>query len=180
MAKRSISPAILNKIQDLSQSEGVNAQLLEDFALFVLDNKRTKRPQSLSMNKLKDAVFAHFEVDSTATLRKSGSFKMATDGMDKFNLRLKKSWETLYRNFVGVLPGEDSEIGDRCINGIDIFKYFQPWKVFGLDAKTASEEEIKQAYRNLSKQYHPDNQSSGNSRMFDRINTMYQSISAGA
>ncbi|MGB7085091.1 MAG: hypothetical protein WBD47_06030, partial [Phormidesmis sp.] len=81
------------------------------------------------MNQLKTAVFSHFEVKNTTALRKSSSFKMATDGMDKLNLRLKQSWEVLYRQFVGVLPGEASEVGDSCINGIDIFKYFQPWKV---------------------------------------------------
>ncbi len=180
MAIKSLNSTILNEIASLSHLESIDARLLEQFALFVLKNQRTKRHKSLSMNQLKDAVFAHFEVKNTTALRQSGAFKMATDGMDKLNLRLKVSWETLYRQFVGVLPGEGSEVGDTCINGIDIFKYFRPWKVFGLDAKTASDEDIKQAYRGLSKQYHPDNRESGNSRMFDRINSMYQSILAGA
>ena len=180
MTVKSLNSTILNEIASLSQSENVDAHLLEQFALFVLKNQKAKRPKSLSMNQLKDAVLNYFEVKNTTALRKSGAFKMATDGMDKLNLRLKESWETLYRQFVGVLPGEGSQVGDTCINGIDIFKYFQPWKVFGLDAKTASDEDIKRAYRSLSKQYHPDNTQSGNSRMFDRINSMYQSISAGA
>lgn len=180
MPKKSISPAIFSRIQELSLTEGIDSQLLEEFALFVLENKRVKRPKPLSMNQLKTAVFSHFEVKNTTALRKSSSFKMATDGMDKLNLRLKQSWEVLYRQFVGVLPGEASEVGDSCINGIDIFKYFQPWKVFGLDAKSASNDDIKQAYRKLSKQYHPDNIESGDARMFERINTMYQSIAAGA
>ena len=180
MAVKTLNSTILNEIASLSQSESIDARLLEEFALFVLQNQKIKRPKPLSMNQLKNAVFSHFEVKSTTALRKSGTFKMATDGMDKLNLRLKSSWETLYRQFVGVLPGEGSEVGDTCINGIDIFKYFQPWKVFGLDAKTASDEDIKQAYRGLSKQYHPDNKETGNSRMFDRINSMYQSIAVGA
>ena len=180
MAQKSISPAIFGKIQEISTAEGIDRQILEDFAVFVLENRRTKKPKKLSMNSLKEAVFSHFEVKNTTDLRKSSSFKMATNGMDKLNLRLKASWETLYRKFVGILPGEESQVGDTCINGIDIFKYFQPWKVFGLNAKTASDEEIKQAYRSLSKQYHPDNSASGDSRIFDRINNMYQSISAGA
>ena len=180
MAVKSLNPTILDEIASLSQSESIDARLLEQFALFVLKNQKTKRPKPLSMNQLKEAVFAHFEVKNTTALRKSGAFKMATDGMDKLNLRLKASWKTLYRQFVGVLPSEGAEVGDTCINGIDIFKYFQPWKVFGLDAKTASDDEIKQAYRGLSKQYHPDNKESGDSRIFDRINSMYQSISAGA
>lgn len=180
MAVKSLNPTILDKIASLSQTEGINTELLEQFALFVLKNQKAKRPKPLSMNQLKDAVLAHFEVKNTTALRKSGAFKMATDGMDNLNLRLKASWETLYRQFVGILPGERAEVGDTCINGIDIFKYFQPWKVFGLDAQTASDEDIKRAYRDLSKQYHPDNKQSGDSRVFDRINSMYQSISAGA
>jgi DnaJ domain len=180
MAKKSLTPVILDEIRSLSQAEGIDAQLLERFAFFVLEHQTVKRPKQLSLKDLKDAILAHFEVKDTTALRKSGAFKMATDGMDKLNFRLKTSWETLYRKFVGVLPGEDSEVGDSCINGIDIFKYFQPWKVFGLDAKTANDEDIKQAYRRLSKQYHPDNKESGDARIFDRINTMYQSIAVEA
>lgn len=180
MSNRSISPAIFARINSLTQSESISAQILEDFAIFVLENRRTKQPKALSMAALKEAVLAHFEVKNTVALRKSGAFKMATDGMDLLNLRLKKSWEQLYRQFVGVLPGEDAQVGHDCVNGVDIFKYFQPWKVFGLDAKTASEEDIKRAYRQLSKQYHPDNPESGSDRMFERINSMYRSIAAEA
>jgi hypothetical protein len=178
--QKPLSPIILKEINALSQANGIDAQLLETFARFVLKNQTAKRPKPLSMPQLRNAILKHFGVKDTTLLRKSSAFKMATDGMDTLNLRLKESWETLYRKFVGVLPGEDSETGEHCINGIDIFKYFQPWKVFGLDAKTASDEDIKQAYRRLSKQYHPDNLKSGDSRMFDRINSMYQSIAAGA
>lgn len=180
MAKKTISPKIFNKINSLAQSEGISAQVLEEFAIFVLENQRTKKLKPLSMTKLKKAVLEHFEVKDTSALRKSGSFKMATDGMDKLNLRLKKSWEQLYRQFVGVLPGEDTQVGDDCINGIDIFKYFRPWQVLRLDAKTASDEDIKRAYRQLSKQYHPDNPETGSDRMFERINLMYRSIAAEA
>jgi len=180
MPKQSISPTILSRIQSLSESEGISAQVLEDFALFVLENRRTKKPKALSMTVVKAAVLAHFDVDSTTALRKSGAFKMATDGMEKLNLRLKKSWEQLYRQCVGTLPGEEAQVGDDCINGVDIFKYFRPWQVFGLDAKTASDKDIKQAYRQLSKQYHPDNQDSGSDRIFERINLMYRSIAAEA
>lgn len=180
MKKKTINPVILERIQTLSDEEGISAHILEDFALFVLENRTTKKPKPLSMNALKKAIYEHFDVKNTTALRKSGSFNMATDGMEALNLRLKQSWETLYRKFVGTLPGEEAELGDQCINGVDIFKYFQPWKVFGLDANTASDEDIKTAYRKLSKQYHPDNKETGDARMFDRLNNMYQSISAGA
>lgn len=180
MVKPSINSTILARIQILSQSEGIDPHLLQDFAEFVLENQRAKKVKPLSLKHLKDAVFAHFEVKNTTALRKANAFKMATSGMEKLNLRLKQSWETLYRKFVGVLPGEEFETGAHCINGIDIFKYFRPWKVFGLEAKAASDKDIKQAYRELSKKYHPDNPDSGSAEMFERINSMYQSIAAGA
>lgn len=179
MVKFLISPGIEERIQQLSQAKGVDVRLLEEFALFVLQDGGEK-VKPLSMKQLKTAVLKHFSAKDAAALRKSGPFKMATDGMDKLNLRLKSSWETLYRKFIGVLPGEDAEIGNDCVNGIDVFKYFQPWKVFGLEPQAASDEDIKSAYRQLSRQFHPDNPETGDARIFDRINTMYQSISAGA
>jgi DnaJ-class molecular chaperone len=77
-----------------------------------------------------------------------------------------------------VLPHEAEEEGYGCINGIDIFKYFQPWQVFDLDPKTATKEDIKQAYYKLSKIYHPDVSGSGDDKIFERINTMYKSLVA--
>ncbi len=43
-------------------------------------------------------------------LKKSGAFKMATDGMDTLNLRVKDEWEKLYRKFIGILPGEENQL----------------------------------------------------------------------
>ena len=134
----------------------------------------------LSIAQLKATIYDRFAVASTPALRKSKNFAMATDGIGKLNFADKKVWEQLYRQCIGILPHEISEQGADCINGVDIFKYFRPWQVFGLDGKTATPTEIKAAYRNLSKVYHPDNRETGNAAMFDRINTMYQSISARA
>ncbi len=39
--------------------------------------------------------------------------------------------------------------------------------VFELDPKTASKEDIKNAYYRLSKIYHPDNQETGDAEVFD-------------
>ena len=40
---------------------------------------------------------------------------MATDGMDKLDLRLKSTWEILYRKFVGIIPGEENQQEYGCI-----------------------------------------------------------------
>jgi DnaJ domain len=142
--------------------------------------KKPSPAKALAVTELKAAIYQRFSVDSTPALRKSKNFAMATDGIGSLNFSIKETWEKLYRQYIGVLPNEVSEEGDNCINGVDIFKYFRPWQVFGLNGKTATAADIKTAYRNLSKIYHPDNQKTGNAAIFDRINIMYQSISARA
>ena len=105
---------------------------------------------------------------------------MATDGMTDLNLTVKDGWEKLYRNLIGILPEEENQQGDGCINGVNIFNYFKPWQVFNLDSKVATPQDIKNAYYALSKIYHPDVPSTGNAAIFDRLTTMYKSIGAEA
>lgn len=180
MSQVQLSQRIQKEISRLSEEKGIDPSLLEQFARFVLDQE-TASDQStkpLTINQLKRAIYDHFGVNSTSELKRSNAFKMATDGMGKLNYSYKATWEQLYRKLIGVLPHETQEEGYGCINGIDIFKYFQPWKVFGLDPKTATKEDIKQAYHNLSKIYHPDSSKSGDDKIFNRINTMYRSLVA--
>ncbi len=182
MKKATLTPVINEKIEQIALEHSITIDVLEDFANFVVNNykiksssKSTKKPKALAIAQLKESVCKYFQVKNTPSLKKDGSYQMATEGMD-LNLGLKESWETLYRKFIGLLPHEDGEEGVDCINGINIFKYFMPWRVFGLDPKSASDQDIKISYRNLSKIYHPDNPETGNARIFDRINSMYQSI----
>lgn len=190
MPSNRLNSLIQDEVSRLAEHYKIGSEALLDFAQFVIENhkkkdkvakKVTKKAKPLSIADLKKAVYGYFEVKNTTELKKSGSFKMATDGMEPLNLGLKDSWEVLYRKFIGILPGEDQEKGYGCINGIDIFKYFLPWRVFNLDPKSASKEDIKKAYHALSKTYHPDASSgTGDTKVFDRINTMYQSIGAEA
>lgn len=181
MSQATLNQAIRDKIDDLSARHKINPHILEELASFVLENyskePKTGSPEPLSINELKEAIYNHFRVDSTSRLKRSNSFKMATDGMGELDYRYKETWEKLYRKLIGILPHEKQEEGYGCINGINIFKYFQPWRVFGLDPKTATETDIKQAYYRLSKTYHPD-ASTGDAQIFDRINTMYESLIA--
>lgn len=129
-------------------------------------------------DELKQAIYNRFGVKNTRDLEKSGAFNMATDGMDKLDLRLKSTWEMLYRKFVGIIPGEENQQGYGCINGINIFQYFKPWQVFDLDPKTATKDDVKTAYYRLSKVYRPDNVKTGDRQIFERIDVMYKSIIA--
>lgn len=171
-------PAITTEAKRLAENYDISPDVLERFAKFVI--LQVKPPKPLTVPKLKKAIYKYFGVASTDKLRKSSDFLMATDGMGKLNLGTKKAWESLYREFIGVLPHEDGEVGYGCINGIDIFKYSLPWRVFGLDPSTATTKDIKTAYRELSKQYHPDALSTGDAHVFDRLTLFYRSLTAEA
>lgn len=167
-----------NEAKIISKRFNIPVEILENFAKVAIC--RVKPPKALTITQLKKAVWKYFGVSSTDKLKKLESFQMATDGMEKLNLGTKKSWEILYRKFIDVLPNEEWEVGHGCINGINIFKYNLPWKTFGLDPKTSSEEEIKNAYRELSKIYHPDVPETGDATIFDRINLFYRTLTATA
>lgn len=176
-----------NEIIRLAEMYKVNTLVLEEFAHFVIENHKKKEPTTkakkakpLTLAQLKEVIYQHFSVKNTTELKKSGAFKMATDGMDTLNLSVKDGWEKLYRKFIGILPGEENQQGYGCINGINVFNYFKPWQVFDLNPQTATTQDIKNAYRKLSKIYHPDVPQTGDAAIFDCITVMYKSISAEA
>lgn len=182
-----INSFVKNEIARLAEIHGVNTLVFEEFAHFVIDNYKKKEPiikpvkvKSLTLAQIKTEIYKHFSVKNTTELKKSGAFKMATDGMDNLNLSAKDGWEKLYRKFIGILPGEENQQGYGCINGINIFNYFKPWQVFDLNPQTATLGDIKNAYRRLSKIYHPDVPQTGDAAIFDCLTIMYKSISAEA
>jgi hypothetical protein len=182
-----INSYIQNEITKLVELHGVDQSVLEAFALFVVDNHKKKekvvkplKVKPLPLAQIKAAVYQYFSVKNTTELKKSGAFNMAIDGMDNLNLTVKSGWEQLYRKFSGILPEEENQQGYGCINGLNIFNYFKPWRIFDLDAKVANTQDIKNAYYALSKIYHPDVTTTGDAAIFDRLTTMYKSISADA
>ena len=94
------------------------------------------------------------------------------------DLRYRSTWEAYYRKCVGTLPEERNEFGYGCINGVNVLKYFHPWRVLGLDPKYTTEEDIQLAYDKLSAIYHPDVPETGDERIFNKINIMYRSVTA--
>jgi hypothetical protein len=195
MTTNPLNSLILEQISHICEQYSIESRILEDFADFVIKNHHKKSPKPsltkskttattttgskvkpLTLTQLKQAVYAYFEVSNTTELKKSSMFQMATRAFDNINLSQRESWEKIYREYVGILPEEDGETGKHCINGINIFKYFYPYRVFELDPKTASKEDIKNAYYRLSKIYHPDNQETGDAEVFDCLTVMYKSI----
>lgn len=180
-----LNDLVRSEILRISLAQGFEASVLENFAQFVIDNHRKKTPKPkavkplkvkrLTLAEVKTAVLGHFKVADAKALKQSAEFVMSTNGMD-IKLTGKDGWETLYRKLIGVLPGEDSETGEGCINGINIFKYTMPWRTLGLDPKVATTEDVKTAYRNLSKIYHPDVPGTGNAQIFERLTVFYNSL----
>ena len=178
----------INRISHLPQDSSITPEKLRE-ELEKLVNLTIKEvngqqsqstPQkSLKLKQLKEAICKYFEVANTEQLKKSDRFKMATDGMDKLNFSKKETWEIFYRKWIDILPEEQNQEGYGCINGIDIFKYHRPWQIFGLDRKTATEEDLKKAYHQLSKIYHPDIQETGDREIFERLEKMYKSLIMG-
>lgn len=182
-----INSFIQHEITRITELSSIDRSVLEEFTLFVIDHHKKKDPvvkpskvKPLPLTQIKSAIYQYFSVKNTTELKKSGSFSMATDGMSDLNLTVKDGWEKLYRKLIGILPDEENQQGDGCINGVNIFNYFKPWQVFNLDSKVATPQDIKNSYYALSKIYHPDVPLTGNATIFDRLTTMYKSIGAEA
>jgi hypothetical protein len=176
-----------NEIARLAEIHNLNKSIFEEFAHFVIKNHKNKdlppkpsKVKPLTLAQIKSTIYKHFSVKDTTELKKSGAFKMATDGVDTLNLKVKDGWEKLYRKFIGILPEEENQKGYGCINGINVFNYFKPWQVFDLDPQTATTQDIKNAYYKLSKIYHPDVSKTGDAAIFECLNVMYKSINAEA
>lgn len=169
---------VRHEIARMAQNGQVDVSSLEKFAYLVLRSvyQEDTPDDSLSIDELKSAIYCRFRVLNTKELKQSGAFKMATEGLNIGDFRLKSTWEMLYRRFIDILPHERDQQGYGCINGVNIFDYFKPWQVFDLDPTTATKQDIKNAYYRLSKIYHPDNSETGDRIIFERIDLMYKSL----
>jgi hypothetical protein len=108
-------------------------------------------------------------------LRQSSEFNLAMAGR-QVDLKTKADWQKLYREWVGVPQAERNRSGPTCINGIDVLENFRPWHVFGLEPATATAENIKEAFRRLAKEHHPD--VGGDPRVMERLQKMRDSLLA--
>lgn len=115
---------------------------------------------------------------SWKALQKNPTFQMELDGMAERGLKAGSEELTrkLYRRHVGRPHDEQNPDANKhgVINGVDVKRNFLPWKVFDLNPKTATKDDVKKAFRRLSKQYHPD--VGGDREIFERLKTMKESL----
>jgi hypothetical protein len=167
-SKASMHPALAKKTGEMVRFRG------KPVAPAKTTEKAKKTSHGMSRASMLDAIAKKYDTDA-AGVGKSKSFKMATSGMGKLDIKKKGDLERIYRKTVGILPGEDKDSGPGVVNGINIHNYDMPWKVFALDPKKATSQDIKSAYRKAALKYHPD-RAGGDAKTFDRLTEMYKSI----
>lgn len=165
--------AVQQRIAELLADGSPDAAALLAFAEFI-HGKPFPEPV-LSLTQLKREVCQVFGCTTATELRKSKEFTMAMAGRT-FDLKTKADWQKLYREWVGVPQAERNRSGATCINGIDVLENFRPWHVFGLEPTTASADDIKEAFRRLAKEHHPD--VGGDPRVMERLQKMRDSLLA--
>lgn len=140
----------------------------------------------LTKADMEAALTKKFGVDSISELAKDNQFAMANGGKGKGlapngnEIRQTSVLAQQYRKHIGIIPNDPAnQPGVRgVINGINVFHYWKPWQVLGLDPKKATGNDLKDAYKKLAKQYHPDNQSTGDREVFEKLDTIYKSLGA--
>lgn len=129
-----------------------------------------------TLKEVQGEVLKAFGATSIAALKKDAEFQMAMAGTEN-PLKSKEDWLKVYRSFVGVPANERNlEDGPTVINGIDVLKNFRPWHVFGLDPKTATNDDIRAAFRKTIMKHHPDR--GGDPRVAERLKAMRDSLLA--
>jgi hypothetical protein len=166
-------PLVEQRIAELLEQGSPDGAALLAFAEWV-HGKPFPEPV-LTLPQLKTAVCQAFGCSTPAELRQSKEFALAMAGRS-VNLKTKVDWQKLYREWVGVPRAERGRVGPTCINGIDVLENFRPWHVFGLEPATATADDIKEAFRRLAKEHHPD--VGGDQRVMERLQKMRDSLLA--
>ncbi len=166
-------PAVQQRISQLLAEGQPDAAALLAFAEFI-HGKPFPEPV-LTLSQLKSEVCRIFGCANAKELRQSSEFNLAMAGRH-VDLKTKADWQKLYREWVGVPQAERNRSGPTCINGIDVLENFRPWHVFGLEPATASADDIKDAFRRLAKDHHPD--LGGDPRVMERLQKMRDSLLA--
>ena len=177
--KRLTKTEVLELIAQIRSETNINDEILLSFAEKINGgpflSPKAKKPKAMTLAAAKKAVLSNFGCKTVTELRKNKNFTMSMTG-ETIALKSKADWMKLYRRWIGVPSEERDQTGSNCINGINVLENFRPWHVFGLDSKTASKEDVKNAFRNLAKVHHPDK--GGDKQVFERIQKMRDSLLA--
>ena len=177
--KRLTKPEVVALIAQIISEGKISDEILLSFAEKINGgpflSPKAKKPKAMTLAAAKKAVLSNFDCKTVTELRKNKNFTMSMTG-ETIALKSKADWMKLYRRWIGVPPEERDQTGSNCINGINVLENFRPWHVFGLDSKTASKEDVKNAFRNLAKVHHPDK--GGDKQVFERIQKMRDSLLA--
>lgn len=133
------------------------------------------RVGDLTRKEMQDAILKEFGGKSLKELAQGGRFRGATAGKNFTGKDLQKTstLAQVYRNNIGVIPNDPvNKKGERGVfNGINALNYFRPWNVFNLDPKTASKDDINQAFDKISKGLDKKDP-----ELYDRLKLMRDSI----
>lgn len=183
-AKQLTLPEVTALIHTLLSQPSIGEAELMSFALRINGGdfrpagttKAKSGSNAPTANELKQKVLEHFQCKSASELRKNKNFALSMTG-EAYTLKTKDDWLKLYRRFIGIPSNERNlDAGPTIINGIDVLKHFRPWVVFGLDPKTATPEDVRDAFRKLIKIHHPD--AGGDPRVAERLQVMKDSVLA--
>jgi hypothetical protein len=173
---RGIDSFIEKRIKNYCLTHGCPEQGLREIVQLALSPSAATALGSMALKDIKAAVALSWKHNTYQSLSKDKNWKAYHQGTG-MNASKRETWEKYYREWVSLPDDEQNEPqGYGVINGIDIFKNFRPWEVFGVDNKTGGREDILKAYRRLSMKYHPD--SGGDPAIFQQLTTMKDSLMA--
>ena len=143
-------------IQSISRKYNCPKATLEKLVKLAFLPAEENQLSNMTINQIKQKIAISWGAKSYNELKKDKGW-IRYHKSTQLNGSLRKTWEIYYREWVN-LPQDENNLpcSQNVINGIDIFQNFRPWEVFNLDRKTASAEDVKSAFRHLSKRYHPD------------------------
>lgn len=90
----------------------------------------------MNTKELKQAVLSYFEVSNTKEFKID--FGWALDTLKCKDLRTKAAWAALYREYIGIIPGDDTSV--------ETGEGFYPWAWFSLDPRVSTKDDIVVAF----------------------------------